>query len=40
MTQWFDADGDDNGSGKEHCEGLGLADICGYVCFKIQKTEL
>jgi len=34
--------GDDerlNGSGKEHSEGLGLADICGYVCSKTQKTE-
>ena len=31
-VRWFDADG----SGKEHSEGL--ADICGYVCFKIQKT--
>ena len=34
-TQWFYADG----SGKEHSDGIGLADICGYVCSKTQKTE-
>jgi len=37
MTQRFDADG----SEKEHSEGLGLAEICGYTfALKPRKLKL